>query len=144
MTISKHRRRKSRHSTRLAAFNSTQSAAKRRATNDARRMALEPPLYPAERKAGAHVDEFIHARIYGQTVFVELRAPFATSAARPRCECVSVWADGACIIRSTGKTGAFAAAAERIARPVSRKQLAGMQQGYSQADEAEIAAEFGA
>jgi hypothetical protein len=107
-------------------------------------MALEPPLYPAERRAGTDAGEFIHARIYGQTVFVELRAPFATSAARPRCECVSVWLGDECIIRSTGKTGAFAAAAERIARPVSRKQLAGMQQGYSVADEAELAAEFGA
>ena len=125
MPISKLRRLKNRH--KWGDYNATPgSFARRRAAWDARRMALEPPLYPAERKAGAHVDEFIHARIYGQTVFLELRAPFATSSARPRCECVSVWADGACIIRSTGKTGAFAAAAERIARPVSRKQLAGM------------------
>ena len=121
--------------------NTPEDFARRTAINDARRLAAEPPIYPAERKGGAVTGDYIDAIVYGQRVYVELRAPFSDKPSRARCEQVSVWLDGECIIRSTGKTGAFAEVMSRIAHPMSRKTIGSLQQGYTPMDERHAATE---
>lgn len=120
-------------------YNTLSNFARRTATNDARRLATDPPIYPFERKGGTVTNDYIDAVVYGQRVYVELKAPFSDKPSRARCEQVSVWLDGECIIRSTGKTGVFAEVISRIAHPMSRKTLVSLQQGYTPMDEAHAA-----
>jgi hypothetical protein len=133
--MSKVQRRKNRQCNRWYGYNTPASFARRSAGNDARRMAEPPPLYPADRPGGSVTGDYLDVRMYGQRVLLELRAPYSRGSARPRCETVSVWADGVCVIRATGKTGAFAEAMGRIAAPMSRKTIGAVQRGYSERDD---------
>jgi|DEB19_MinimDraft_2_1074335.scaffolds.fasta_scaffold03673_2 hypothetical protein len=100
----------------------------RNASNDARRMAQDPPIYPAERKPGTPTGDFIHARIHGRLVQIELHAPKPTQyGIRPRNDQWCAVIDGEQWSPAAGLVLVLEELRKRVPRAMSRRAIATME-----------------
>lgn len=126
---------------RLQAWNQLHVHARRRARDDAARIAAPAPIYQHEMAPGSHTGEWIGGCINGVTVVYQLDAPMPTRrGVRPRCDQRRVMRDRQQISPAMGLTAAMDALRDEFARAPSRRALAGMQERYSARDEADAAA----
>ena len=134
--------RKSHRSAKLSAYNTSAALARRKASNEARSIAGPAPIYPDAARPGQPTGEYVEAFWRGQLVRLELGRPYPPKASkRPRCDQACVLVGDQVLIDAAGLTAIFdELRAQLTVKAPSLRALAGMQQGYTERDEADAAA----
>jgi hypothetical protein len=128
-----------RKSQKFARFNAPPALAKRKAAAEARSIAGPAPIYPDEVRAGEPTGEYVEAFWRGQLVRLELGRPYPPSPGRrPRCDQASVLVGDQVLIDAAGLTAIFdELRAQLTVKALPLRALVGMQQGYTERDEAD-------
>ena len=126
---------------RLQAWNQPHVRARKIARADAERLAAPAPIYPNELAPGTPTGEWIGGCVNGVTMIYRLDAPMPTRRGiRPRCDQRRVMRDGQQISPAMGITDAMDKLRAEFARAMPRRAIAGIQERYTERDEADAAA----
>lgn len=121
--------------------NTPGALARRKSGNEARSIAGPSPVYPTQLRAAEPTGEYVELLWRGQLIRWEFGHPFPPRlGANPRCDQACVLVGDQVLIDAAGLVRIFDELREAVAPAMSRRALAGLQDGYSVQDEDECMA----